>query len=443
MKLNGITRIGNNWFRIGNQSIYVDFIYTSSGIIRIGSMPDISKYTRKHKINENFVILTDWNCSLGGDNRTGEEFNFWCYASSLKRPPLYVGKKNNITELYKNLDMIFSYYFDDSRTKIVRTEWLNKLFNQWVVEEKNIFRVGDTEVKFEDSEIIILDKGKKVFRGLPDFYKNYELIERELSSVKRIKNYSSLDNYIEVVVIGNGNGFIGTPSSFVVKFSDYMIWIDPCGQPALSLGRAGIHWNDITHILITHNHEDHISGFTACLKKARDNGEKIKLITAPSIYEVLIKQFSPLFPDIREYIELIKLSPDNPITFDNYKLKVRWNHHILPYGTLGLKICTKGSCWGLSGDTKYSMDIVRKLKKEELSPEWFAECNVVFHEVEFDNPNGVHTYYKDLLELQGKIKGRIFVYHADPYKIKGGFVFAEECKRYIIENGRLELVPSL
>ncbi len=431
-----ITKINDYLFRIGNKSIFVDFVHTSIGIVRIGSMPDISKLTRKYKIEEDVVVVPDWSVSQNGDNRTGEEFYFWRNALLPIKPRIFVGKNSNLDTLYRNIDMVFSYYFDSSMTIIIKKKWLYKLFIKTELENEKVYRKDNVEIRFENEKIIIIDNNKIKYEDSPVFSESSALIEKSLSLIPRFKKNS---NCMEVIVVGNGNGFVGTSSSFVVKLGDSLVWIDPCSQPAFSLGNVGIHWDDVTNILITHNHEDHILGFSACLKRAIDKRNKLKLITAPAIYETLVKQFNPLFNDINKYIELIPLTPDKSITVSDHKIEARWNHHIIPYGTLGLKISGKANCWGFSGDTKYDEKIIASLNKKKLEPEWFENCNLVFHEVDFESSKSVHTYYKELLKLENKIRGKLFVYHTDSIKVKEGFNMALKGRRYILSNGKLKV----
>ena len=424
-----INKVNDYCFRIGNTSIFVDFVYTSIGIVRIGSMPDISKFTNKYKIEEDIVVVPDWFVTQGGDNRTGEEFFFWrAITTSPIKPKIFVGKKSNLDTLYRNIDMIFSYYFSYSMTRIIKNNWLQKYFVRAELENNKVYRKDNVEIRFENNKITIIDKNIVKYEFLPAFSESSAFIEKSLSLVPGFKKHSDC---MEVIVVGNGNGFVGTSSSFVIKLGDSLLWIDPCSQPALSLGNVGIHWDDVTHILITHNHEDHILGFSACLKRAIDKRSKLKLITAPAIYEILLKQFNPLFYDIDKYIELISLTPGKSITFSDHKIEARWNHHIIPYGTLGLKISGKSYCWGFSGDTKYDEKLIALLKIKELEPEWFRNCDFVFHEVNFESSNSVHTYYKELLKLKKKINGKLFIYHTDSTKVTGGLNIALEGRRYI------------
>ena len=424
--LDSKTRIDDHTVRIGNSSIYVDIVETSEGAVRIGSMPDISKYTRKYGIEEKYVIVPPWVSSQGGDNRTGEEFCFWCYDMGLKTPPLYIGLKKDLEQLYKNLDMIYSYYFDETRRKIVKTDWLDKYFRSRSI-DKAPFTDGKLRIEYEGGKIKVYEGGNVIYQGVQEFINSGRFIDGYLSKIQQNKNRD-----FSITVVGNGNGFIGITSSFVVEADDFKIWIDPAAQPAITLGRVGINWDSITHLLITHNHEDHISGFTACLKRSIDKGKRLKLITATSVYNILVKQFKQLFPEIEDAVELIVFEPGKPLKLGNTLFTARWNHHIIPYGTLGIKIGYNGKCWGLSGDTKYKREIVEEIGREELFPEWFTDCNLIFHEVVFDNPNSVHTYYEDLLEFKKRIKGELLVYHTDEGSVREGFRIAEVGKKYFV-----------
>ncbi len=441
MEFNVLKKITNNWLQIGNDSIYVDVVLTGNKTIRIGSMPDILKLTGKYSINEDIVVVPDWIFSQGGDNRTGEEFNFWGYAASVKKPPLYIGINENIDQLYSNLKTIYPYYFEPTGRKIVETDWLERYFKSQYLNNENVFRSGNLEIRLLNDQVTISEGGNVLYKSIPSFEKSREYIEKFLAGLSTRFSKKNNEGDFEIKVIGNGNGFVGTTSSFLVKAGNYKIWIDPAAQPAFSLGRFGIHWDEVTHLLITHNHEDHISGFTACLKRAVENNKKIKLITAPGIYKVLVEQFRPLFSDIEKYIDLISVTPEKPLKLGELTIHARWNHHIIPYGTLGLKMKYRSCCWGFSGDNKYDEAIVSELKRDDLKPEWFDDCCLIFHEVDFSNPKTVHTYYEELLKFKQKVKGQLFVYHTDPGLVKAGFQIAQEGKSYILkEGGKIEII---
>ena len=115
------------------------------------------------------------------------------------------------------------------------------------------------------------------------------------------------------------------------------------------------------------------------------------------------------------------------------KIQSRWNHHILPYGTVGLRISAGGKCFGYSGDTKYDETINTVLKREELTAAWFAPCDLVFHEIEFNNPSSVHTHWRQVESLQRAISGKVLGYHT-AFLENSPFALAKEGCRYLLED---------
>lgn len=396
--------------RIENCGLFVDLIKTSRGTVRVGSMPDISKYLEQYGFREETVVVPDWEGSMCGDNRTGEEFVLWRSQLKTDIGKKYVGSPDNLERMYGNLDKIFPFFFDPERIGIVRKSWLDNWFKKEPASP--LYRNNSLEIHCEGGNITVRDQGQTIYNrkeSLPPVDVN-EAVEEILATVTRD---SLRRDDLEITAVGTGNGFTGTVSSAVVRFGTSVIWIDPCGYPAWNLAEHGIHWDDITHILITHNHEDHIQGFSACLKKAEHTGIPIQLITGRAILNILRKQFKPLCPQFDRLVHFIPLSPVNqPLQLGELQLDCRWNHHFLPYGTLGLKFSGGGKVFGFSGDTKLDEKINRILGRKELLPQWFERCDLLFHEVDFDSPGSVHTHWKQVEKLQQAVAARILCYHS-------------------------------
>ncbi|TIH15908.1 hypothetical protein D0S45_10015 [Marinifilum sp. JC120] len=416
--------------RIEHCGMFVDLVRTSKGTVRVGSMPDVAKFLTEHGFREEIVVVPEWEVSLAGDNRTGEEFILW--QSQIKGGILreYVGLKQNVEQVYSHLECIFPYFFDDKNLKVVRRDWLGKWFHHNVADPS--YRNGSLEICCQDGNVIIYEEGAVLYSrnelapvGSPD-----EEIESLLETIPRDGN---IREHLEVIPIGCGNGVYGTVANTIVRFGEYVIWIDPCGYPAHTLARHNIHIDDITHFLFTHNHEDHVQGFTACMQRARKFNRKLKLILAENVYRVLGDLYLPLFPDLKEHAEVFLLQPGSPLQLGPIQIDSRWNHHILPYGTVGLKISAGGRSFGYSGDTKYDENINKILKRAELKAEWFASCDLVFHEIEFNNPDSVHTHWKQVESLQAKIDGKVLGYHT-PYLANSPFPLAEEGLCYVLDE---------
>ncbi|MCP4722065.1 MAG: hypothetical protein GY860_21620, partial [Desulfobacteraceae bacterium] len=59
-------------------------------------------------------------------------------------------------------------------------------------------------------------------------------------------------------------------------------------------------------------------------------------------------------------------------------------------------------------------------------------CDLVFHEVDFDNPMGVHTHWKQVEKLSRAVPGRVLGYHT-PYLENAPLPLALEGKTYYLE----------
>jgi hypothetical protein len=415
--------------RIDYGGLQVDLVATSKGTVRVGSMPDIAKFLTEHGFREEIVVVPDWEVSLAGDNRTGEEFILWQAQMRGGLRKEYVGLDGNVKQMHHHLERIFPYFFDEKRLSIVRKKWLTNWFQPKPCE--NIYRSEALEVQCNRDSAVISDEGKVI-------YDRNELapvvtagdIESLLATIPRDKVERDC---LEIIPIGSGNGFNGTVANTIVRFGRYTIWIDPCGYPAHTLARHSIHWDDITHFLFTHNHEDHTQGFTACLQRAKMCKRRLNLLVADTVFGVLKELYSPLFPDLKDLVNVQPLRPGTVLELGPLKIESRWNHHILPYGTIGLKISAGGKVFGYSGDTKYDEMINRVLKREELTAEWFKECDLVFHEIEFDNPDSVHTHWKQVESLQRSIPGKVLGYHT-AYLKNSPFDLAREGCRYLLED---------
>lgn len=427
MNRSKITNIADRVHRIDYCGMYVDLITTSEGIVRIGSMPDITKFLSEHGVREKFVVVPEWEVSMAGDNRTGEEFVLW--QAQIRNDNFlkdYVGLSKNVNQLHNNLESIFPYFFDDKRLSIVKKDWLSNWFRPNFAEP--IYSHGNLKIECSTDNILVYDKNQLIYdqSQLVKAINPDKAIESLLSTVPR---NSSRRDYLEIIPIGCGNGIYETTASTIIGYDNQTIWIDPCGYPAYALARHNLHWDDVTHFLFTHNHDDHIQGLSACLQRARIQKRRLNLLVAESVYKVIEKQFSPLFPNLKDLVNLQKLQPCSPLQLDQIKIESRWNHHIIPYGTIGLKISAGGKCFGFSGDTKYDEKLNAVLKRPELNAAWFSDCDLVFHEIEFDNPDSVHTYWKEVEALQRAISGKVLGYHS-PHLENSPFELAKEGHHY-------------
>ena len=152
----------------------------------------------------------------------------------------------------------------------------------------------------------------------------------------------------------------------------------------------------------------------------------------------LRKIYKFLFPDFDLIVNHINIIPNVTLPYHHGYLTVRLNHHVLKSGTLGLKIQFKNNIFALSGDTKYDSSLALKMKNNpSFDISWYNDCHLIFHEVEFENPNTVHTFYTEVAKIMEKIKGKLFVYHSssENFLLKG----VKEYTRYIIKQGKVRI----
>ena len=429
MICNRLTPLTRDVRRIENCGMVVDLVNTSMGTVRVGSMPDISKFLVHHGFREEMVVVPGWAGSMAGDNRTGEEFVLWQAQVKGGIQKQYVGAPENIEQVYHSLDDTFSFFFDDRRMAIVKKKWLNNWFSRRAATP--VYETGGVSIRVDGGNVIVSDHGQVVYDqlGLKPADDGDTQIASLLAGIPRDR---ASRPFLEIIPVGTGNGFSGTVASVIVRCGKEVVWIDPCGYPAHVLARHGVHWDDITHVLITHNHEDHIQGFSACLKRAEYRKIPLNLVTAQSVFRLLKQQFTPLSPGFDRLVNFIPITPGSPLTLGALEIESRWNHHFLPYGTLGLKFSGNGKTFGFSGDTKYDEAINAVLKREELLPQWFARCDLVFHEMDFDNPASVHSHWKQVQKLQQAIPGRVLGYHT-PFLANAPLPLAVEGKIYCLE----------
>jgi ribonuclease BN (tRNA processing enzyme) len=394
--------------RLGDELASVDMVRTSRGWVRIGAMPEIAKLLRQARIPPHYVVVLPPNATQVGDAITGEEFICWSSINSAMFAGTYIGSQAALETLRRYLEPSLPYFFDDEHMAIVRRDWLETLYCPQPVDASGVVRFGSVEIAMEAGRVVIRDGRQQLYSGCPTVPPDLPgRIDSFLDRVPRRTPASGL----RILVVGSGNGHVGNTSSFIWEFENHRVWVDPAPRPHETLATHGVHWDDVTDLLVTHIHEDHIGGMTACLARARAKGKKLPLWITRTSLEVLQQRLAYLVPDLSNLVEVREILPGEPVCLGEAILISRLNHHILPSGTLGMKLIWKGRSVGFSGDTKYDEAVISRLNRPELTAEWFADCDLVFHEVELVRPPSVHSYYTEVLKLARQLPGRLVVYH--------------------------------
>ncbi len=405
-----IRRLNGHTLRLGDELAYVDLVRTSRGWVRVGAMPEIAKLLRQARTPAHYVVVLPSVANQLGDGITGEEFICWSSIDSMKYAGTYVGTEEALGLLRRYLEPAVPYYLNADQTAIERRDWLETLYCPDSIGHDGGATYGAVQIRVEDGRVVIRDGAAQLYdhRPMPPA----DLADWIQSALDRVPRARGSADTFRVLVVGAGNGHVRNTSSFLLVAGDRRVWVDPAPRPHETLGTNRVHWDDVTDVLVTHVHEDHMGGLTACLARVRDQGRRLSLWTTRSSFDVLLARLAHPVPDLLSLVELHEVVPGQPAVMGELRWEFRLNHHNLPSGALGIKACWRGRCVGISGDTKYDEEIIRRLRRPELEAAWFQECHLLFHEVDLVRPTSVHSYYVEVAKLQRRLPGRLVAYHA-------------------------------
>lgn len=397
--------------RYGLPGLACDVIRLDGGAVRIGSVPEITKLLGDK--SPQHIVVPPWQVTPLGDSFAGEEFVMWRTIFGQRRPHFYYGAAATLARLKRRLDYTVPWDFDEARIRVVKRDWLDEVF---IPVPGTGRREAEHFVLDQSHDLIAISEQNKPVYCEPWPPESADILGRLWSLEAPLSLPRPLETGMEITVVGSGNGFYEDSSSFVVRWQDTIIGVDPPAYPVQSLAGLGLRASDLTALLITHNHEDHIGGVLPLVEWARARDCKLKLISCWSIWELLQKQFAP-YP-LADHVEFIQIEPNETLKWRGGTITARWNHHCLPTVTLGLKFAFEGNQVGISGDTLYTPEMAKYLKRPELSSDWFGSCALLFHEVAPDSKFSIHTRPDGLAHIQSKIKCTLRAYHSSPEIIR-------------------------
>jgi ribonuclease BN (tRNA processing enzyme) len=404
-----IRQVADGVVRLGDELASVDMVRTSRGWVRVGAMPEIAKLARATRIASHYVVVRPGRLTEVGDGVTGEEFICWSSINAAMFAGEYLGSPADLQILRQYLEPAVPYFFDEEQLHIVRRDWLETLYYPQPLDEGGVRRFGAVEIRVTGELVEIREGSTRLYRG--GCSDPAEVARRVDEALARIPRDEKPADRLELLVVGSGNGHATNASSFLLRYADRRVWLDPSARPHETLGAVGVHWDDVTDVVISHIHEDHWGGLTACLARARRLHRKIRLYATRESLAALQLRLGDRVPDWAALVDFHAVAPGQRVRIGEADWEFRLNHHILPSGTLGLKVRLDGRCLGISGDTKYDEAILARLGRSELTAEWFADCHLVFHEVELARPWAVHSFFPEVEKLAQKIPGRLVVYH--------------------------------
>jgi ribonuclease BN (tRNA processing enzyme) len=207
--------------------------------------------------------------------------------------------------------------------------------------------------------------------------------------------------------------FIGTGGAFdyrqgnsaaIVAWRDMRILVD-CGADVFRALRERDAADDITHILITHLHDDHAGSLgsllayhTIVLRKPR-----LKLIYPTESFRKHLHAFLDFIIRTDEHAEFVAIDDIPGLSFID-----TFGRHVPQFPTFAY-IFTEGertiAYSGDIGDPDFVFDNLRSLRLHGAT---------VFHDISFSPQNKAHAFYKDVAKHAGEFE--IYGYHLDPEK---------------------------
>jgi ribonuclease BN (tRNA processing enzyme) len=192
-------------------------------------------------------------------------------------------------------------------------------------------------------------------------------------------------------------------SSALMSFRGMAILLD-CGADVFTTLRGKGAADDITHILITHLHDDHAGslGSILCYHTLILKKPKLQLIYPTEAFRQHLFNFLSFIiakPD--DHVEWIPMDAVPGIEFvDTTGL------HVKDFPTFGYIFTEDGKTIAYSGDIGDGHFIFNQLEQRGL------KGSTVFHDITFNPANKAHAFYKDVASHVNDFE--VYGYHLDP-----------------------------
>ncbi|MEM9897294.1 MAG: MBL fold metallo-hydrolase [Bacteroidota bacterium] len=204
--------------------------------------------------------------------------------------------------------------------------------------------------------------------------------------------------------------FLGTGGAFNFEYGNSAAWIKinqlhillDCGHTVYPVLRDKNLIDKIDYILITHLHDDHVGSLCSTILHhtyGMNPPRKAKLLIPDQKFDDIMKKFLVYGLNTPEdYVEFHSLDEVEGIqAIDTFGL------HVKDVQSYGYIFEDEDEVVLFSGDLGHPTLIVEHARKIKNKPVR------IFHEMSFEQTDGVHVYYEDLFPVVGEVP--IFAYH--------------------------------
>ncbi len=234
----------------------------------------------------------------------------------------------------------------------------------------------------------------------------------------------------KVIILGSSNAIPTKDNEnthMVIVGDERMVLVDTVGNPVLRLEQAGLDFNNLTDLIVTHFHPDHVSGLPLLLMDMWLMGRRKSLNIYGLHYtldrvEDLMKSYSwadwPHFFPVAFY-RLPASEMTNVLDCPDFKIYTSPVRHLIP--TLGLRVELNhtNKVMAYSCDTEPCEEVIRL----------GAGADVLIHEA--SGATRGHSSAAQAGEIASRAEvGRLYLIHYATGKYANGNLVEEARKRY-------------
>lgn len=372
-------------------------VQTPNYSILVGMPPEVVKALREKALQVPTVWLLPDQYLVGGVSRLSVEFPFYYsvfYSGLLqqKKRIKLIGTPKQIQDCYDilRLGLLGLNEAEYLEARVSRKVWMHQLQEiEWLALKEEDGSVKKIEsffdpIYFDANQIAQIEdlQIKKIAPDRHEFsYQNQEVLALEyLAQDKILPSYfAHLPPNITLVpsprfgvhFLGSATGFSNAPSSgMIIQHGSRFILIDAIPYVSELLELRGLHRNQISAILITHNHDDHAGGLSEFLFA----DQKVTILSTPEIYFQMLKRLSiytgQTTKDVAKYFHFRPLTPGRLFRYYGLEILAHYTIHTIP--TIGAEFIYRKldafKSIRVMGDQN-SFENIKKMREEEIISE--------------------------------------------------------------------------